>query len=170
MWKFDRFARSVSHLLGALDTFRALGLEFLSFSEALDTATPSGRMTFTVLGAVAELERSLIAERVKAGIRNARSRGIRFGRPKVVADVPTIRRLRAQDRSWRSIGRELGNSQRKRQKNRSNPRNKSSIGVDLGAARGAWEWLKRIQNSPNSLKSATLVRTFRRLLITGLPA
>lgn len=108
VWKFDRFARSVTHLLRALDTFRALGLEFVSFSEALDTATPAGRMTFTVLGAVAELERSLIAERVRAGIRNARARGVRLGRPKVVADVATIGRLRAQDRSWRSIGRELG--------------------------------------------------------------
>jgi DNA invertase Pin-like site-specific DNA recombinase len=108
VWKFDRFARSVTHLLRALDTFRVLGVDFVSLSEALDTATPAGRMTFTVLGAVAELERSLIAERVKAGIRNARARGVRLGRPKVVADVATIRRLRGQDRSWRSIGRELG--------------------------------------------------------------
>jgi DNA invertase Pin-like site-specific DNA recombinase len=108
VWRFDRFARSVTHLLRALDTFRALGMEFVSLCEALDTATPAGRMTFTVLGAVAELERSLIAERVKAGIRNARARGVRLGRPKVVADVATIRRLRAQDRSWRAIGRELG--------------------------------------------------------------
>lgn len=71
MWRFDRFARSVTHLLRALDTFRALGMEFVSLCEALDTATPSGRMTFTVLGAVAELERSLLAERVNARIRNA---------------------------------------------------------------------------------------------------
>src|ERR1700723_2295896 len=61
VWKFDRFARSVSHLLRALDTFRVLGIEFVSLSESLDTATPAGRMVFTVLGAVAELERSLIA-------------------------------------------------------------------------------------------------------------
>jgi DNA invertase Pin-like site-specific DNA recombinase len=58
VWKFDRFARSVSHLLRALDTFRVLGIEFVSLSESLDTATPAGRMVFTVLGAVAELERS----------------------------------------------------------------------------------------------------------------
>jgi DNA invertase Pin-like site-specific DNA recombinase len=108
VWRFDRFARSVTHLLRALDTFRALGMEFVSLSESLDTATPAGRMVFTVLGAVAELERSLIAERVRAGMRNARARGVRLGRPKVVADVATIRRLRGQDRSWRSIGRELG--------------------------------------------------------------
>ena len=81
VWKFDRFARSVSHLLRALDTFRVLGIEFVSLSESLDTATPAGRMVFTVLGAVAELERSLIAERVRAGLRNARAKGKRIGRP-----------------------------------------------------------------------------------------
>ncbi len=86
VWKFDRFARSVSHLLRALDTFRALGIEFVSLSESLDTATPAGRMVFTVLGAVAELERSLIVERVKAGLRNAKAKGKRLGRPKAVLD------------------------------------------------------------------------------------
>ena len=67
VWKFDRFARSVSHLLRALETFQALGIEFVSLTEGVDTSTPAGKMVFTVLGAVAELERSLIAERVKAG-------------------------------------------------------------------------------------------------------
>ena len=81
VWKFDRFARSVSHLLGALETFRALGIEFVSLSEQIDTSTPTGKMIFTVLGAVAELERSLIAERVRAGLRNARAKGKRLGRP-----------------------------------------------------------------------------------------
>jgi len=72
VWKFDRFARSVSHLLRALDTFKTLGVEFVSLSESLDTATPAGRMVFTVLGAVAELERSLIAERVRGVAQRAR--------------------------------------------------------------------------------------------------
>lgn len=80
-WKFDRFARSVSHLLRALEGFRALGIDFVSFSEQLDTSTPTGKMVFTVLGAVAELERSLIVERVRAGMRNARAKGKRIGRP-----------------------------------------------------------------------------------------
>ena len=75
VWKFDRMARSVSHLLRALETFNSLGIEFVSLSESLDTATPAGQMVFTVLGAVAELERSLIVERVKAGLRNARAKG-----------------------------------------------------------------------------------------------
>jgi DNA invertase Pin-like site-specific DNA recombinase len=76
VWRFDRFARSVSHLLRALETFRSLGIEFDSFSEQMDTTTPTGKTVFTVLGAVAELERSLIVERVKAGLRNARAKGI----------------------------------------------------------------------------------------------
>jgi len=63
VWKFDRFAGSVSHLLRALETFKALGIDFVSYSEQMDTSTPAGKMVFTVLGAVAELERSLIAER-----------------------------------------------------------------------------------------------------------
>jgi DNA invertase Pin-like site-specific DNA recombinase len=60
VWKFDRFARSVSHLLRALEKFQALGIEFVSLSEQIDTSTPTGKMVFTILGAVAELERSLI--------------------------------------------------------------------------------------------------------------
>src|SRR6266436_5975544 len=100
VWKFDRFARSVSHLLRALDTFRVLGIEFVSLSESLDTATPAGRMVFTVLGAVVELERSLIAERVRAGLRNARAKGKKLGRPRVVVDAARIARLRASGLSW----------------------------------------------------------------------
>ena len=75
VWRFDRFARSVSHLLRALETFNALGIAFVSLSEQMDTTTPAGKMVFTVLGAVAELERSLIVERVRAGLRNARAKG-----------------------------------------------------------------------------------------------
>ncbi len=110
VWKFDRFARSVSHLLRALETFKALGIEFVSFSEQLDTSTPAGKMVFTVLGAVAELERSLIAERVKAGLRNARAKGKRLGRPRAAVDAPKITALRAQGRSWREITAETGTS------------------------------------------------------------
>jgi DNA invertase Pin-like site-specific DNA recombinase len=108
VWKFDRFARSVAHLLRALDTFRVLGIEFVSLSESLDTATPAGRMVFTVLGAVAELERSLIVERVKAGLRNARAKGKRLGRPKRVVDVHRVRGLRAQGLGWKRIANEMG--------------------------------------------------------------
>jgi DNA invertase Pin-like site-specific DNA recombinase len=108
VWKFDRFARSVSHLLRALETFNALGISFVSLSESLDTSTPAGKMVFTVLGAVAELERSLIGERVRAGLRNARAKGIRLGRPRVAVDVAEVRRLRSAGASWREVGRALG--------------------------------------------------------------
>lgn len=74
----DGFARSVSHLLRALETFRALGVEFVSLSEQVDTSTLMGKMVFTVLAAVAELERSIIVERVRAGLRNARAKGKRL--------------------------------------------------------------------------------------------
>lgn len=108
VWKFDRFARSVSHLLRALETFKALGIEFVSFSEQMDTTTPTGKMIFTVLGAVAELERSLIAERVRAGLRNARAKGRRLGRPTVRASADDIARLRGEGLSVAAIAKLLG--------------------------------------------------------------
>ena len=110
VWRFDRFARSVSHLLRALETFKALGIDFVSYSEQMDTSTPAGKMVFTVLGAVAELERSLIVERVRAGLRNAKAKGKKLGRPRVVVDAARIIRLRAQGRSIREIADELGYS------------------------------------------------------------
>lgn len=112
VWRFDRFARSVSHLLRALETFNALGIAFVSLSEQLDTSTPTGKMVFTVLGAVAELERSLIVERVKAGLRNARAKGKRLGRPNTAVSVSRIAALRARGCAWRTIARQLGCSAR----------------------------------------------------------
>ena len=96
VWRFDRFARSVSHLLQALETFRTVGIEFVSISEQVDTSTPTGKMVFTVLGAVAELERSLIAERVRLGIQNARRKGKQLGRPPIRRlNVKELERVRA---------------------------------------------------------------------------
>lgn len=103
VWKFDRAARSVSHLLRMLETFNALGIAFVSLSEQIDTTTPAGKMVFTVLGAVAELERSLIAERVRAGLRNARAKGKTLGRPRVAVDTARISQLRASGLAWRAI-------------------------------------------------------------------
>jgi DNA invertase Pin-like site-specific DNA recombinase len=108
VWKFDRFARSVSHLLRALESFKAQGIEFVSFSEQLDTSTPAGKLVFTILGAVAELERSLIVERVKAGLRNARAKGKKLGRPRVYPDQRRIATLRAEGLSWAKIAERLG--------------------------------------------------------------
>jgi DNA invertase Pin-like site-specific DNA recombinase len=108
VWKVDRFARSVSHLLRALETFQELGIDFVSLSESLDTSTPTGKMVFTVLGAVAELERSVIVERVKAGLRNARAKGKRLARPRAILDVYPISELRNAGLSWPQIARQLG--------------------------------------------------------------
>jgi DNA invertase Pin-like site-specific DNA recombinase len=112
VWKFDRFARSVSHLLRALETFNSLGIAFVSLSEQIDTTTPAGKMVFTVLGAVAELERSLIAERVRAGLRNAKAKGKQLGRPRVIVDASRIALLRDSGASWRSVATSLGLSVR----------------------------------------------------------
>jgi DNA invertase Pin-like site-specific DNA recombinase len=112
VWRFDRFARSVSHLLRALETFKAQGIEFVSYSEQMDTSTPAGKMVFTVLGAVAELERSLIVERVKAGLRNAKAKGRTLGRPRKFTDARKVVLLRAQGLGWRTIARRMGLSAR----------------------------------------------------------
>lgn len=74
----------------------------------MDTSTPTGKMVFTVLGAVAELERSLIVERVKAGLRNAKAKGKRLGRPRVIVDARRIAKLGESGASWPSIAAELG--------------------------------------------------------------
>ena len=100
VWSFDRMARSVSHLLRVLETFNSLGIAFVSLREQIDTSTPAGKMIFTVLGAVAELERSLICERVRAGLRNAKAKGKRLGRPSISVDGGKITTLREQGLGW----------------------------------------------------------------------
>ena len=81
VWKFDRFARSVSHLLKALDEFNHLSIRFISVQDQIDTTSPMGKAMFTIIGAMAELESALISERVTAGIASARARGKKIGRP-----------------------------------------------------------------------------------------
>jgi DNA invertase Pin-like site-specific DNA recombinase len=108
VWRFDRMARSVTHLLRVLETFQALGIDFISLSEAIDTSTPAGKMTFTVLGAVAELERTLIVERVRAGLRNAQAKGKKLGRPRRVLNAQRISALRAQGLGWKTIAADMG--------------------------------------------------------------
>src|SRR5438034_3693643 len=105
--RFDRFARSVSHLLRALDEFNHLGIDFVSLSESIDTSTPMGKMIFTVLGAVAELERNLIKERVHMGISRARKEGKQLGRPKRIFDREKARTM-LQSMSIREVSRQLG--------------------------------------------------------------
>jgi DNA invertase Pin-like site-specific DNA recombinase len=108
VWRFDRFARSTRHLLSALEEFRSLGLQFISYQENIETGTPLGQALFVIIAAIAELERGLICERVTAGIRNARARGKRLGRPRQYVDLKRIAETQAAGKSLRQIARELG--------------------------------------------------------------
>jgi len=106
--RFDRFARSVSHLLRALETFKALGIDLFRFRNRWTLRLPTERWSSPFLGAVAELERSLIVERVRAGLRNAKAKGKRLGRPRVTVDTRRITALRSQGLSWAKIGEAIG--------------------------------------------------------------
>ena len=108
VWKFDRFARSVKHLVDSLEEFRALGIDFISFTEGIDTTTPSGELLFHIMGAVAQFERDLIAERVRAGIAHARAIGKRIGRPRAPINTSEVQQLRSQCASLRAIAGRLG--------------------------------------------------------------
>jgi DNA invertase Pin-like site-specific DNA recombinase len=103
VWRFDRFARSTKHLLLALEEFRGLGLQFISYQENIDTGTPLGHAIFTIISAVAQLERDLICERVSAGIRNARANGKRLGRPRQFVSLDRIVEMQASGKSLRQI-------------------------------------------------------------------
>jgi DNA invertase Pin-like site-specific DNA recombinase len=109
VWKFDRFARSTKQLIDALEEFRHLGVNFISITEQIDTASPMGKAMFTVISAIAEFERSLISERVRAGIAKARAGGKRHGRPRITTEVvQEIRRRRRQGESLNTIAWHLG--------------------------------------------------------------
>ena len=108
VWRFDRFARSTKHLLSALEEFRSLGIQFISYQENIDTSSPLGQALFTIVSAVAQLERDLIRERVSAGIRNARANGKKLGRPKNTVNRERILELKTQGLSLRQIAAKLG--------------------------------------------------------------
>jgi DNA invertase Pin-like site-specific DNA recombinase len=108
VWKIDRFGRSLKHLVNSLAELAARGVAFISLRDNLDLSTPSGRLMFQIIGAMAEFERALIQERVRAGLRNARAKGRRLGRPRVMVDGQEIASLRAQGRSWAQIVSETG--------------------------------------------------------------
>ena len=110
VWKFDRFARSVRHLLAALEEFDHLGVRFISVQDQIDTASPMGRAMFTIIGAMAEPESSLISERVTAGMAAAAARGRRLGRPPLrpvlVQEIQTL--AASTDLSIRAIHGKIG--------------------------------------------------------------
>lgn len=108
VWKIDRLGRSVQHLLTVLGELQSLGIQFISLQEAIDTGTPAGRMVFTFLGAVAEFERSIISERVRAGMAAAKLRGKHCGRPKQSMDEETVVQMRSNGASMRKIAKSVG--------------------------------------------------------------
>ena len=110
VWRFDRLARSTKHLISALEEFNHLGIDFISYQEQIDTGSPLGKAVFVIVSAIAELERSLIVERVRAGLSAARARGVPIGRPSVLGGQVSERILCMKDEgtSIRAIARELG--------------------------------------------------------------
>jgi hypothetical protein len=131
-----RFARSLKQLVNALAEMEALGVAFVSLRDNLDLSTPSGRLMFQIIGAMAEFERVLIQERVRAGLRHARAQGKRLGRPGVNVEVKHIRELRAHGASLRTIGVGLGTVHRALPA-RSKTVSKASVGSDPTLARQA---------------------------------
>ncbi len=111
VWRFDRFARSTKHLILAMETFRNLVIDFVSYQENIDTSSPLGSAIFTIISAVAQLERDIIAERVKAGLRRAKENGKKLGRPRGTAlDVEEIHGLRSEGLSLMQIAKALNTS------------------------------------------------------------
>ena len=108
VYRYDRFARSLRQLVNALEEFRALGIDFVSLHEGVDTSTPNGRLVFGIFASIAEFERELIRDRVKSGLALAKSRGKCLGRPRVNVDRLRIATLRNEGRSWAEICDVLG--------------------------------------------------------------
>jgi DNA invertase Pin-like site-specific DNA recombinase len=108
VWRFDRFARSTKHLVTALYEFRNLGIDFISYQENIDTSSPLGEAIFTIISAMSKLERDIIAERVKGGLRKAKANGKQLGRPRSEIDTDKVIEYRKQNKSIRQIAKELG--------------------------------------------------------------
>jgi len=108
VWKFDRFARSTKHLVTALEELEGLGIDFCSYEDSIDTSTNHGKLVFTIMGAIAEFERSLIRERVLSGLRRAKENGIRLGRPPLEVDIEKMKELVLNGNSVREIAKHMG--------------------------------------------------------------
>jgi DNA invertase Pin-like site-specific DNA recombinase len=108
LWKLSRLGRSAFHLLSLLEDFRMARIKVISQTEGIDFDSPTGKLVYTILGAVAEMERETIRENVKAGLEAARARGVRIGRPSVTVDAQKLANLRQAGASWREIERDTG--------------------------------------------------------------
>jgi len=115
VWSLDRLARSLKHLLSLAEEFRSLGVDFCSHKQAIDTGTSAGMFTYQILGAVAELERALLRERVRAGLDQARRKGKRLGRPALrrftATEVEEIRGLHQKGASIRRLAHDFKTTQ-----------------------------------------------------------
>jgi DNA invertase Pin-like site-specific DNA recombinase len=108
VWKIDRFGRSLKHLVTSLADLDAYGVAFISLRDNLDLSTPTGRLMFAVIGAMAEFELSLTKERVRCGLKNARANGKQLGRPRRVVDLDRILAMKSEGVSLRDIAFKLG--------------------------------------------------------------
>jgi DNA invertase Pin-like site-specific DNA recombinase len=108
VWRLDRLGRSLAHLLRLLEDFRAQGVELVSYSEGIDLTTSAGKLLYQLLAAFGEFERNVIAERVASGLRAAKARGVRLGRPRIRVDAAQIASLRVQGASWATISARTG--------------------------------------------------------------
>lgn len=108
VWKLDRFGRSLKHLVNTLADLEALGVAFVSVRDNIDLTTPAGRLMLHLVAAMAEFERALIQERVRAGLQNAKRKGKKLGRPKAIVDTHEIAHLRAQGLPWKAVAKEVG--------------------------------------------------------------
>ncbi|MBU3014635.1 recombinase family protein [Poseidonibacter lekithochrous] len=97
VWKLDRLGRSLAHLISVITSLKNRNISFASITEGMDTTTASGELFFHIFGALAQFERSLIQERVNAGLEAARQRGIRGGRPRAIDDEKLIAMKKALD-------------------------------------------------------------------------
>lgn len=106
VWRFDRFSRSVADLVASLEEFGSLGIGFISIHEQIDTTSPTGRVVFAVMAGMAEFEREILRERVRAGPARARERGVRLGQPPAL-DATRVLELRREGLSVRAIARRI---------------------------------------------------------------
>jgi DNA invertase Pin-like site-specific DNA recombinase len=114
VYRYDRFAPSLRHLVNALEEFRALGIEFVSIHEGVDTSTPNGRLVFGIFASIAEFERELIRARVRSGLAAAKARGIQLGRPALrkftAKEIKQLRRDRRKGMPFQELAQLYGTS------------------------------------------------------------
>lgn len=109
VWRFDRFARSTKELINGLEEFRALNVDFISYKEAVDTSTPTGKILFTLISCFAEFEREILKMRVIAGIEKAKAKGVKLGRPKLPNfTIKEVLELRAKKVGYKAICDKVG--------------------------------------------------------------